>query len=83
MAPLEQQGSKEKGMTNHDMGVHIQKEDPPWGKMLNHAWSGNGSKRAQSVKPISKGNRRKGGLDTPGGEKTERKGDHHTLTLLA
>ena len=27
MAPLEQQGSKEKGMTNHDMGVHIQKEE--------------------------------------------------------
>ena len=71
-------------MTNHNMGVHIQIENSPRDKMQHFAQSGNGTKSAECVEPIDKGNHGKGRLDPPGGRNAgRRKGGHHTVAVLA
>ena len=66
------------------MGTHIHQENLPWSKMLNHAKQRRESNTTQSVEHIETGNRGKGRLDPPGGEKAVRRGcGHHTLAVLA
>ena len=57
----------------HRMGAHLHQENLPSSKMLNQAQQRRESKKTQSVEPIETGNRGKGRLDTPGGEKARRR----------
>ena len=57
----------------HRTGAHVQMENPPWSKVLRHARLPFDSKGEARVETIEEGSRRKGRLDSPGGDKAVRR----------